>query len=71
MASETTVGDKVVAVSVGTMATTEVQVWAVSTAVLDSRSEVLETQMPPSCSRVQVLGTQAIRGLKAVATLTK
>jgi len=70
VASETTIGGKVVAVSVGTMATTEVQVWAVSTAVLGSRSEVPGTQMPPSCSRVQVLGTQAIRGLKAVATLT-
>ena len=70
MAFETTIGGKVVVVSEGTTATTEVQVWAVSTAVFGSRSEVLGTQMPPSCSRVQVLGTQAIRGLKAVATLT-
>lgn len=70
MASETTITGKVVAVSEGTMATTEVQAWAVSTAVLGSRSEVSRTQMPPSCSRVQVLGTQAIRVLKAVAALT-
>lgn len=40
MASETTIGGKVVIVSEGTTATTEVQVWAVNTAVLGSPSEV-------------------------------
>ena len=48
--------------SEGTMAITEVQRWPVSTIVFGSQSEVSETQMPPSCSRVQALGTHSIRG---------
>ena len=48
--------------SEGTIAITEVQRWPVSTTVFGSQSEVSETQMPPSCSRVQALGTHSIRG---------